>query len=379
MAGAENLDMSDLYDQELAETDDAEYEELRPELSRRRKVLVVVLGIFTVLTLIAGSIGVWAYRQLHPSSAPGEEVLIEVPSGSSTNAIADLLEKKGVIGSAVVFKLWLKLKSAGPFNAGGYNLHKNEDADVVLAALRAGPLPPPAKRFTVPPGLTKREIADQVLRSIPALSIDKLRQAIAEGGVLSQVLPDITDLEGLLFPDTYEIAQGADELAVVRVMVAQFDKVAAEVKLADASGTVGLDPYQVLIVASLIEEEAKVDEDRPKIARVIYNRLEQGIPLGVDATLCYLKEERPCVLRQSELAEPGPYNTRLVRGLPPTPIASPGRASLEAALNPAEGDWIFYVLDPDLDPKGTRHLFTNSAAEFEQAKARCKAANLGCG
>jgi UPF0755 protein len=371
--------MSDLYDQELAETDDAEYEELRPELSRRRKVVVVVLGILTVLALIAGSIGVWAYRQLHPSGPPGEEVLIEVPSGSSTNAIADLLEKKGVIGSAVVFKLWLKLKSAGPFNAGGYNLHKNEDADVVLAALQAGPRPPPAKRFTVPAGLTKREIADQVLRSIPALSIDKLRQAIADGGVLSQALPDITDLEGLLFPDTYEIAQGAAEVAVVRVMVAQFDKVATELQLANAPSTVGIDPYQALIVASLIEEEAKVDEDRSKIARVIYNRLAQGIPLGVDATLCYLKDERPCVLRQSELTEPGPYNTRLVRGLPPTPIASPGRASLEAALHPADGDWIFYVLDPDIDPKGARHLFTSSATEFEQAKARCKAANLGCG
>ena len=371
--------MSDLHDQDLADVDDADYEELRPELSRRRKLAVVFVGILAVLALIAGSIGFWAYRQLHPAGPPGEEVLVEVPSGSSTNAIADLLEKKGVIGSAVVFKLWLKLKSAGPFNAGGYNLHKNEDADVVLAALKAGPLPPPAKRFTVPPGLNKREIPDQVLRSLPALSIDKLRQVIADGTVTSQLLPDVTDLEGLLFPDTYEIAQGADETTVVRVMVAQFDKVATEVKLADAPTTVGLDPYEVVIVASLIEEEAKVDEDRGKIARVIYNRLQQGIPLGVDATLCYLKDERPCVLRQSELAEPGPYNSRLVSGLPPTPIASPGRASLEAALNPDEGDWIFYVLDPELDSKGTRHLFTNSAAEFEQAKARCKAANLGCG
>jgi UPF0755 protein len=294
-------------------------------------------------------------------------VVVEVPSGSSTNAIADLLEKKGVIGSAIVFKLWLKMKSAGPFNAGEYKLHKNEDADVVLVALKNGPLPPPAKRFTVPPGVNKREIPAYVVRALPALSADKVTQAIADGTVRSQVLPDVADLEGLLFPDTYELAQGAGEATAVQVMVTQFDKIATEVALADAPNTAGVDPYQALIVASLIEEEAKVDEDRAKIARVIYNRMEQGIPLGVDATLCYLKVERPCVLRQSELSEPGPYNTRLVVGLPPTPIASPGKASLEAALHPADGTWLFYVLDPAVDPSGTRHLFTSSAAEFERA------------
>jgi UPF0755 protein len=218
-----------------------------------------------------------------------------------------------------------------------------------------------------------------VLRFIPAFSKERLAQVISAGGVRSQLFPDLTDLEGVLFPDTYEIEQGADETAVVRVMVSQFDRVAAQIGLAGSADNVGVDPYSVLIIASLIEEEAKVDEDRAKVARVIYNRLAQGIPLGVDATLCYLKDEQPCVLRQSDLQQDSPYNTRLVRGLPPTPIASPGKASLEAALNPADGDWIFYVLDPQVDSKGTHHLFTASASEFEAAKARCRAAGLGCG
>jgi UPF0755 protein len=369
--------MSDLHEDDL--DDVGEYEELRPELSVRRKVLVVLTGVVVVLALLVGSVGFWAFRQLHPSGKAGAEVLIEVPTGSSTNAIADLLEKKGVIGNAMVFKLWLKVNSAGPFKAGGYRFHKNQDADSVLAALRAGPLPPPAQRFVVPPGLNKREIPAKVIEKIPAFSVDKISQAIAGGQVRSTIFPDQADLEGLLFPDTYEIAEGANETSVVQVMVQQFDKVAAAIGLTDAAASVGVDPYQAVIVASLIEEEAKVDEDRPKIARVIYNRLKQGIPLGVDATLCYLKDQRPCVLRQSELAAPGPYNTRINKGLPPTPIASPSKASLEAALNPAEGDWIFYVLDPQLDPNGTRHLFTSSASEFEAAKGRCRAANLGCG
>jgi len=159
-------------------------------------------------------------------------------------------------------------------------------------------------------------------------------------------------------------------------MVGQFDKVANELGLEDADARVGHTPYETLIVASLVEQEAKVDADRPKIARVIYNRLDQGVPLGVDATLCYLKDERPCVLHASDLASTSPYNTRKKAGLPPTPIANISRASLDAALNPDGGDELCYVLDPNLPPG--HHFFTASASEFEAAKARCHAANLGC-
>ena len=146
--------------------------------------------------------------------------------------------------------------------------------------------------------------------------------------------------------------------------------------LQDAQARVGHSPYEALIVASLVEEEAKVDEDRPKIARVIYNRLAQGMPLGVDATLCYLQDTRPCVLHESDLAQNTPYNTRVNPGLPPTPIAEVSHASLEAALNPDSGDELYYVLDPNLPPG--HHFFTDNEADFEAAKARCHAANLGC-
>ncbi len=372
------IETPDMFDQD-ADPGEDEYVNLPPSWSRGHKVLVVLVAIGIVFALVGGSVGFWAYRQLHPSGSPGAEVVVDVPTGSSTSAIADLLAKQGVVGNATVFKLWLRLKSAGPFKAGQYKLHKNEDADKVLAALRAGPLPPPARRFTVPPGKNEREIPAEVVRFIPSFTVDKLSQAIASGQIRSALFPDQTDLEGLLFPDTYEIAQGADETRVVQLMVQQFDKVATDLGLGDAQAMVGVTPYEAVIVASLVEEEAKVDEDRPKIARVIYNRLQQGIPLGVDATLCYLQDTRPCVLHQSELATPGPYNTRLTKGLPPTPIASPSKASLEAALHPADGDWLYYVLDPNVDPSGTRHLFTDSATEFEAAKARCKAAGLGCG
>jgi UPF0755 protein len=231
----------------------------------------------------------------------------------------------------------------------------------------------------VPPGLNLRQIPGQIVSAIQTFSVDKLNQALTAGAVRSQFQPDGKPIEGFLFPDTYEVGAGADEAAAVRMMVTQFDRVATEEGLQDAQALVGYDPYQVLTVASLVEEEAKVDVDRPKIARVIYNRLAQGVPLGVDATLCYLKAERPCVLHQSDLTSDSPYNTRRNTGLPPTPIAAISRKSLDAALHPDAGDArdaLYYVLDPNL-PAG-QHLFTASASEFEAANARCKAAGLGC-
>jgi UPF0755 protein len=353
-----------------------EYEELRPEASRGRKVLVGFTGVVVVLALFAGATGFWAYRQLHPGGRGGTEIVVDIPTGSSTASIADLLARKGVIGNAFVFKTWLKLKGSDSFKAGQYKLRVNADADDVRRALEAGPLPPPSRQFTVLPGVTVREVPAQVVKAIPSFSTDVLAQLIASNQAQAALEPPGKGLEGFLFPDTYQVAEGADEAAVLKVMVTQFDKVAAAVGLDQAQTKVGLDPYSVLIVASLVEKEAKVDTDRSKIARVIYNRLASGTPLGVDASLCYLKDEKPCVLRQSDLAAASPYNTRKNVGLPPTPISNVSQKSLEAALSPAAGDWIYYVLDPNL-PAG-EHLFTSSASEFAAAKARCKAAGLGC-
>lgn len=361
----------------LTEQDrEEEYEVLRPEMSRRRKIMVVALGVFIVFALLAGLLSFWAYRQLFPSSRPGPEIVLDVPSGSSTSSIADLLEKKNVISNAFLFKLYVKAKSGGPFLAGTYRMPLHDTASDVLRRLKAGPLPPPTRRFTVTPGLNLRQIPAQIVTNIPTFSVDKLNAVLAAGQVRSQFQPPDKSIEGFLFPDTYEIGEGADETAAIQAMVTQFDKVATELGLPEAQALVGRDPYEVLIVASLVEEEAKVEVDRPKIAQVIYNRLRQGMPLGVDATLCYVHEERPCVLHQSDLTRADPYNSRLNTGLPPTPIASVSRKALEAALHPASGDAIFYVLDPNL-PAG-QHFFTASASEFEAAKARCRAAGLGC-
>ncbi len=353
-----------------------QYDYVPAEPSRPRRLAVVAVGIMVVVAVLAGTVGLWARHQLYPGGG-GNPITVEIPSGASAGSIADLLEQKGVLRSAFLFKLWLKVKGSPNVQAGEYRFPLHANADVVLRLLKAGPLPPPALRFTVPPGLNIRQIPARIARDLPAFSVGRFAQVLAANQVRSSLQPPSAPLEGFLFPDTYEIAPGADERDALAVMVKQFDEVAAEIGLADSVKLVGVSPYQALIVASLVEKEAKVDADRAKIARVIYNRLAAGMTLGVDATLCYLKDEQPCALRVSDLERDGPYNSRLRVGLPPTPIANPARASLLAALQPESGDWLDYELDPEQPPG--QHFFTASPSAFEAARGRCARAGLGCG
>jgi len=210
---------------------------------------------------------------------------------------------------------------------------------------------------------------------VPGFTAEGLQAAIADPASRSSVLPkDQKSLEGTLFPESYQVEEGDAPEVVIQRMVDQLDRLFAKPDTQARVEALGLTPYQVLTVASLIEEEAKTDDDRPKVARVIYNRLDQEMPLQIDATSCFAKGEPGCTLTEADLASDSPYNTRNRQGLPPTPIASPGRASIEAALNPADGDWLYYVRDVDADDGS--HFFTDDYDEFVEAKQRCEAAGV---
>ena len=171
----------------------------------------------------------------------------------------------------------------------------------------------------------------------------------AESGryALPPYLPKGRSTEGFLFPDTYEfVRKGLDADAIIHRMLEQFDTEATDLDLTAGAKALGLTPYQVVIVASMIEREAQVEQDRATIAGVIYNRLDAGQTLGIDATLLYDDPTPDGKLSTADLAAASPYNTRINAGLPPTPIASPGRASLEAALHPEQTDYFYYVLCP---------------------------------
>jgi UPF0755 protein len=349
----------------------------RPRSRRRRTVLRVLLGasLALLVALVAG--GLWLRARLDPPGPPGAEVSVDIPLGSSTADIARILEDADVVADATVFRLYVRFRgTSADFQAGAYDMRERSSVGEAVEVLVRGPRLPPAVRLTVPEGLTVAEIAKRIDR-VEHLDPARFLELATNGSIQSVWQPPgaagTRSLEGLLFPETYRIETSADEAAVLRQMLATFDDVAARVGLGASFTKVGVYPYEALIVASLVEAEAKSDTDRPKIARVIYNRLAAGMPLGIDATFYYVlgPERKGTSLRQSDLQADHPYNLRLRTGLPPTPIMAPGEASLRAALEPEQGPWLYYVL-----ADSRNHAFSASYEEFLRNKAAAQRAGL---
>ena len=357
---------------------DEEYVEVRRASSGGRRLLTVVVVLLLVLGIVAGGAAVWVQRQLDPPGAAGEAQAIVIPDGSTSDEIGKLLTAEGIITSELVWEWYLRINGGGPFQAGTYELADNSAIADVIDVLEDGPAPIEERSFTVPEGLMTAEILDRLADPEKGLGLDRaeLQRLLDSGEVRWSGQPaDQPSIEGILFPETYRIEAEADERAVLEKLVGQLEAVMTELDVASAQARFNLTPYEVLVVASLIEEETKVDAERSKVARVIYNRLSQGIPLGIDATSRYEAILAGRGRDELDFESDSPYNTRRIAGLPPTPIASPGRASIEAALNPADGPWIYYVLQ---DADGN-HFFTESSSEFIAAKERCRQAGLGCG
>jgi UPF0755 protein len=231
-----------------------------------------------------------------------------------------------------------------------------------IDALVQGPKVRVVKTFnvTVPEGLSRREAANTIDASGVEGSYLKAsgsKRALARARRLGAPRGTKT-LEGFLFPATYELKTGSTAGDLVDKQLDAFSDNLEFVNLAKAKRK-GLSRYELVIVASLIERETPSDKERPLISSVIHNRLSQGIPLGIDATIRYAENNWSRPLRQSELERDGPYNTRLRQGLPPTPIGNPGLASLKAAADPAKTDYLFYVAKP-----GACHAFSSTDAEF---------------
>ena len=326
-----------------------------------RRVLVLAGGLALVLGGAYWWGNSWLQRQLDPPGEPQGRFLVEIPGGAGVNDIARILANEGVVANATIARLWWR--DAATLQAGDYYFAGNMSVDQARAVLEAGPIPPAFESITIPEGLWLEEIADRLLDSLPEFDPVELRAALSDGRIRSRYMPaGIDSLEGVLFPDTYQVDEAgvSDERALLGRMVEQFDTVAARIGYDEARERIGLTPYQLLVAASIVEAEAARSEDRPKVARVIYNRLNAGMPLQMDATVLYALGQRKSSLTLTDLDVDSPYNTRRFPGLPPTPIAAPGRESLAAAMNPEPGEWLYFVL---VERDGTL-FFTEDYDEF---------------
>lgn len=383
--GADHHGYDDQAYDDYDDYDDFGYEETgewvdhRAPMGTGKRIMAALAVIVVVFVVAAAGAFYWVQRQIDPPGDPGAEVELEIAAGSTTEDIGKFLADNGIIESATVWNYWTRFSDVGGFQAGIFVFQENSSFDQAVDVLDGGPRPPQLERLTVPEGLTISQIVPRL--ADPETGVERWEAAAIQAAIDSDEIrsrfqpPDQPSMEGMLFPDTYEIEDETDEAAFIRRMVAELDENLVELDVEARAAQLGITPYQVVIVASLIEEEARVPAERPKIARVIYNRLAQGIPLGIDATSRYEAEIQGRGRDQIDFDSDSPYNTRRIAGLPPTPIAAAGRASLEAALNPEPGPWIYYVL---ADAEGN-HVFTESAREFQRAKQACIENDLGCG
>lgn len=334
----------------------------------RRGRLTLLAGILALLVLVPfiglniymRSVGVWG------ASDPGKEVSVEIPEGASTQEVGKILADAGVIKSTTGWRIALFLDGGGTedIQAGIYQVPTGLTAgDALQRLLETGPTGPEFVNVTFPEGSWLTDFA-RILGDGTHITTKEFMRVLESGEVRSELVPDGKPLEGALFPSTYQIIDEDTATSVARRLIAEMEKQVASIDMRTAE-SLNLTPYDVLIVASMIEAETRVDEERPMVARVIYNRLREGIALGIDATVIYALGEHKTELTASDLEIDSPYNTRLLAGLPPTPIGAPGLESLQAAAEPANGEWLYYVLG---DCEGN-HKFSVSYDEFLQNKA----------
>lgn len=297
----------------------------------------------------------------------GRRVTVTVAEGDTLSVVADKLQEAGVVQSATAFKIETRVEGADTaLKPGEYEFRTDMEGEAIIDKLTAGQ-PVPTFSITVPEGLTLKQTAQTVAEQ-SNISAEKFEAAATKTNYGYAFLenPEIETTEGFLFPKKYEFREGSSAPQVVNRMLEQYF---IETQNLDFTKTVdGLDltEYEIVTVASLIEREAANDEERPLVAAVIYNRLQEDMPLQIDATIQYVRGEPKAALSYEDLEIDSPYNTYQNTGLPPGPIASPSLQSLKAAANPTETDYRYYVLKKD----GEEHFFTDDYNKFLEAKEK---------
>jgi UPF0755 protein len=316
--------------------------------------LMATTAVGIILMALAGGVlGYMIYDHVIQPGTPGAEVSVTIPAGATGTQVGKILEQEALLEHEVLFRLALKLEGdTEPIRHGVYALQHGLSATQLLALLHAGPgstLNANQHKVTIPEGLAIFQMVE-LLKDI-------------EG--FPETIQSREGLEGMLMPNTYFFDAPPNGARLVERMLAQFEKDYGQL-VAEFPQAEQQDRNTILTIASLIEEEARVDEERPLVAAVIYNRIKKGMLLQMDSTLQYALNKYGQRMLNADKEVDSPYNTYKNRGLPPGPISNPGVASIRAALQPAHADYLYFVSNAD----GKTHTFSRTAREHEQAVRR---------
>jgi UPF0755 protein len=325
-----------------------------PAPRRRSRALGCVQWFVVLLFLLPAALGIpavigynWVDHQLHQPANPGNsKVRFVVPPGATFHEVADTLHRTGLVDSVTVFDLYARYKHLDRnVQAGAYELSRNLNMIQILTALQTAV---PEEIFvTVPEGYTIQKTAAMLDNGGVIKGSDYTALAV-QGKFTYAFLKDVppgASLEGFLFPDTYLVPRAATAKDLITQQLENFKRQWTETRQSQAA-RLKLNPLQVVTIASLIEREARYQEDRPLVASVIYNRLAAGWPLQIDATVLYAKGVWQSTVTIDDRKINSPYNTYLHTGLPPGPIANPGIKAIDATLQPADTGYFFYLSDP---------------------------------
>lgn len=338
--------------------------------SKKSKKIIFISIIIIFFILIFGSLQYYKYLKGPVDLDNYQDITIEIPKGSSTNKIAHILKKNELIKNELIFKLLSKQKNVDAlFKAGNYRLNKAMNTEQIIESLINGSVFVETAKFTIPEGFELKQIVERLVNH-PDLNIDqdKFMDLVENEEFDFKFLKDIPKsknrLEGFLFPDTYEVEKNASEKDIILKMLNRFDDIFKE-EYYDRAKDIDMSVKDIIVLASIIEREAKVNKERPIISSVFHNRLKKGKLLQSCATVQYVLGERKENLTYKDLEIDSPYNTYKNQGLPPMPIASPGKAAIEAALFPADTDFLYFVAKGD-----GSHVFSKTYSDHLKAKNR---------
>lgn len=337
-------------------------------------IKLLIAAILLVILLAGAAIGggVWLKREIdRPHSHSAKQRVISIEPGAKTNEIIERLHQEDVLANEWPARLWLRLVARNQkLKAGDYEFKSPISPRQVITQLAKGDIA--TRSVTIPEGYNQFDIAQvlakaQGLKQAQPVTPEEALELFKNTSSISDLDSEATTLEGYLFPDTYEYTRSTTREQLVEAMVKRFRGVYTP-EMQSRARELGMTTRQVLTLASLIEKEAKVDSERELISSVFHRRLKMGVPLACDPTLIYaalLIGKYRGKIYQSDLDRDSTYNTYKRAGLPPGPIASAGKRSIQAALYPAETDYLFFVVDATKNDGS--HKFSASSAEHEEA------------